>query len=603
MPGNGMPQHILLVYPAIPPDTYWSFKYALRIIRRRSAMPPLGLATAAALLPGGLDLRLMDLNFETLDDADLDWADMVFVSAMRIQKAGAAEIIAAANRRGIPVAVGGPWATATPEELTGADYILQGEVESSFSRFWADLACGRARRVYPSPSPPPLERSPVPRFDLLDLKAYASMAIQYSRGCPFRCEFCDIWVHYGNRPRVKTSCRVLEELEVLYRLGWRGPVFVVDDNFIGNRRQVKADLLPALSAWQARRGYPFRFFTEASIDLADDGQLLSGMRRAGFNEVFIGIETPSTRALSETGKHHNLKTDPAKAVATIQQAGLEVMGGFIVGFDSDGADIFARQIRFIQKAGIPQAMVGLLTALPGTRLFARLQAEGRILNAASGNNTHSFETNFSPRMAGDQLRRGYRRVLSTLYGGNLANYFVRCNRLLDVLAQTRFMGRSLRLEDCRTALRAIVRQTLSPYGWQYLRYLARNVRRHPRLLAQTVKYGVVGHHFHIITREMLKYERATSHLNRVYDQLRVMLKAFEHHPELAANGVEPIAAAWRWSMAAIAEAQARIEKIHVDFRADVVYHYETMTRRIRCLFAPFASELNRHGIDLPLQST
>jgi radical SAM superfamily enzyme YgiQ (UPF0313 family) len=603
MPVTAWPPNILLIYPAIPPDTYWSFKYALRFIRRRSAMPPLGLVTAAALLPEGIDLRLVDLNCETLADEDLDWADMVFVSAMRIQRSGVAEIIAAGKHRGVPVAVGGPFATATPEELTGADYLLQGEVETSLPGFLNDLACGRARRVYPPPPPPGLERTPVPRFDLLDLRAYASMSIQYSRGCPFRCEFCDIWVHYGNRPRVKSSRQVLAELDVLHRLGWRGPVFIVDDNFIGNRRQVKTDLLPALAAWQGARGHPFRFFTEASINLADDAELLGGMRRAGFNEVFIGIETPSARALSETGKHHNLKTDLAQAVATIQQAGLEVMGGFIVGFDSDGADIFARQIRFIQRAGIPQAMVGLLTALPGTRLFKRLQAEGRILKAATGNNTHRFETNFSPRMGSDMLRHGYRGLLAALYGGNLANYFARCNRLLDALGKTPFMCRSIRLEDCRTALRAFVGQTFSPYGRQYLRFLLRNVCKHPRLLAQTVKYGVVGHHFYVITREMLKYERITSHLERVYEQLRVMLKAFEHNPELVVNGVEPIAAAWRWSAAAIAEAQARIAKIHVDFRADVVYHYETITRRIRGLFAPFASELNRHGIDMPPQST
>ena len=598
-----LPRNILLAYPAVPPDTYWSFKYALRLIRRRSAMPPLGLVTVAAMLPEDMNLRLVDLNFEPLPERDLDWADMVFVSAMRIQQTAVAEIITACKRRDVPVAVGGPYATATPEELAGADYLLQGEVETSLPQFLADLACGRPQRIYAAPPPPALDRTPVPRFDLLDRKAYASMAIQYSRGCPFRCEFCDIWQQYGNRPRLKSPGRVLEELDALLRLGWRGPVFIVDDNFIGNRRRVKKELLPALTRWQAKHGYPYRFFTEASINLADDGELLRGMHRAGFNEVFIGIETPSARALAETGKKQNLKTDLTTAVAAIQQAGLEVMGGFIVGFDSDGADIFARQIRFIRQAGIPQAMVGLLTALPGTRLFDRLQAEGRILRAATGNNTHNFETNFAPRMGAATLRRGYRRVLAALYGGNLADYFARCNRLLDTLAATPFMGRALGLEDYRTALRALSRQPFSSYGLQYLRYLVRNLIKHPALLAQIVKYGVVGHHYFVITREMLKYERTTSHLDQVYAQLRVLLQAFEHNPDLVANGVEPVVAAWRWSAAALAETRSRIEKIHVDFRADVIYHYDAITARIRGLFTPFASELNRHGIDLPPLAT
>jgi hypothetical protein len=369
---------------------------------------------------------------------------------MRIQKASVQQIFAACKPHGLSVVVGGPYASATPMELEDADFLLQGEVETSLPQFLVDLARGTPQRIYAAPPPPPFSRTPVPRFDLLKSNAYASMAIQYSRGCPFHCEFCDIWQRYGNRPRVKAPARVVAELDTLYRLGWRGPVFIVDDNFIGNRRRVKDDLLPALVHWQRRHGYPFRFFTEASI--------------------------------------------------------------------------------------------------------------------------------------------------------NLANYFARCNRLLDILHDTRFMGRAICLDDCRTVWRALWRQSFRPYGFQYLRYRVRNLFRNPRRLAQTIKYGVVGHHFYVITREMLKYEHATSQLDRVYAQLQVMLQAFEHDPELLANGLDPIAAAWRWSATALADVQSRIEKIHVDFRTDLIYHYDTIITRIRERFAPFALELNRQGIDLSPQA-
>jgi len=425
------------------------------------------------------------------------------------------------------------------------------------------------------------------------------MAVQYSRGCPFRCEFCDIWVKFGNRPRVKTPEQVLQELDALYRLGWRGAIFVVDDNFIGNRKRVQQELLPALVDWQAAHGFPFRFFTEASVDLAHDPKLLAGMRHAGFNEVFLGIETPSAAALDETGKLQNLRCDLTQAVRTIQRNGLEVMGGFILGFDSDAEDIFERQIAFIQQTAIPQAMIGLLTALPGTRLHARLQREGRLHRRADGNNTHGLATNFQPRMPAEMLQRGYGRVLETLYGGNLAHYFRRCRDLLDRLPAENYMGRRLRLEEFLILLRSLVRQPFTAYGLQYLRFLGRTLVRSPWQFAQAVKLAVVGHHYHLITREMLKSARTVTQLERIETQICEKL-AGGREVRLAAPGLNPesLAAAWRWSAAALHEVHNRIDKIHVDFRADLLRQYENLTEKIRRHFAPFTDELNRLGISL-----
>jgi radical SAM superfamily enzyme YgiQ (UPF0313 family) len=499
--------HALLVYPEVPKNTYWSFQYALKFVGKKSAMPPLGLITIASYFPDAYDLRLIDLNIQPLDDADLVWADAVFISSMIVQKDSFNRVVEICRQFKKPVIAGGPYPSSSHEEIAGVDHFVLGEAEDILEDFLTDFEKGSAKRIYRAAEKPKLSHARVPRFDLLNMHAYCSMSIQYSRGCPFRCEFCDIWSVYGNKPRLKSSEQIMAEIQELYSRGWRGPVFVVDDNFIGNKRRVKKDLLPSLIAWQKAHGFVFRFFTEASINMAEDSDLLSAMRRAGFGEVFIGIETPSNESLKETGKFQNIKSDMQEAIRTIQQHGMEVMAGFIIGFDSDTDDIVDRQVEFIQQTGIPQAMVGMLTALPGTLLYRRLKQEGRLLFASDGNNTHCHATNFQPKMGSDKLIRNYTKILSTVYDRNMKNYFKRCSRLLDRIGQTHLFSRDVRAGEIRVLIRSVLRQPFTSYGYQYVKFLIKSLLKHRPVFSEAVRFGVIAHHFHKITQEMVKVEK------------------------------------------------------------------------------------------------
>ncbi|MCX8126656.1 MAG: B12-binding domain-containing radical SAM protein, partial [Dehalococcoidia bacterium] len=356
----------LLVYPACP-DTFWSFRHALKFVAKKASFPPLGLLTVAAMLPTQWEKKLVDMNVEHLTDHDLKWADFVFISAMIVQRESAREVIARARESGAKVVVGGPLFTTSYQEFSNVDHFVLGEAEATLPQFLADLNAGCARQLYYSQERPDLGKTPVPQWSLIRRpKSYSSMAIQYSRGCPFNCEFCDIVVLNGRKPRTKSRDQMLAELEALYNFGWRGGVFIVDDNFIGNKDKVKTEILPAILNWSREKRYPFAFSTEASINLADDEELIQLMVDAGFNTVFIGIETPHEASLAECGKSHNQKRDLLASIRKIQSLGLEVQGGFIVGFDHDPITIFKNQINFIQKSGIVTAMVGLLQALPET---------------------------------------------------------------------------------------------------------------------------------------------------------------------------------------------------------------------------------------------
>lgn len=574
----------LLVYPAVPKNTYWSFEYALQFVDRKSAMPPLGLVTVAALFPDDWELKLVDLNIQALTEADVAWADAVFMSAMIVQKKSFQECVALCRRLQTPVIAGGPYATSGHEGISGVDHFVLGEVESTFAAFLHDFENGCAQRVYQAPAKPDIRHTPVPRFDLLNLSAYRTMSVQYSRGCPFQCEFCDIWRVYGNRPRLKSAGCMLAELDALFALGWRGPVFMVDDNFIGNRKKVKQQLLPALCQWQQAHGFPYGFLTEASINLASDDDLLRAMRKAGFQEVFIGIETPSLEALKETGKTHNLQFDMAAAVRRIQKSGIEVMAGFIVGFDNEGEDIAERQIAFIQKCGIPQAMVGLLTALPGTKLYSRLQKEGRLLHDPEGNNTHADAMNFKPLLDPAIVRDAYKRILGAVYDKNLKNYFERCSRLLDVLAPAMDRPQHRHLKDLRILARSLLFQPFKPYGRQYLKFLLKSLFQPGPAFTEAVRLSIVGHHFYVITQEMLKVEATVSFLDERYAAWRERIVEYREALSMS-YGEKRRAAAdlLRQKHRILNEARRHIQRIHVDFRGDIARRYRQTADHMQSL--------------------
>jgi radical SAM superfamily enzyme YgiQ (UPF0313 family) len=497
-----MNRRVLLVSPRIP-TTYWSYKYALPFVRKKALLPPLGLLTVAGMLPEDYELRLIDMNVEALRREDIEWADMVFLSAMIVQQKSFEQVVALCRECATPVVAGGPYPTSSFQTIEGVDHFVLDEAECTLPEFLQDCERGEARHVYRAEGKPDLDRTPLPRFDLVDVNLYESMPLQFSRGCPFDCEFCDIIELFGRKPRTKDPRQFMREVDHLYTTGFRGSLFIVDDNFVGNKNKAKK-LLPPLAAWQKAHGYPFSVSTEASITLAQDEELLDLMVAAGFTMVFIGIETPDAKTLAMTHKTQNLREDVLSSVARIQQRGIEVSGGFIVGFDGETEDIFERQKEFIQKAGIPTAMVGLLIALPHTQLYRRLKKEGRILAETHGNNTHDFDLNFVPHMPKQKLLSGYKWLLNQVYSPR--NYFERSLTMIKRFAagELERISRSVRLRDILALLRSLFRQGFSFYGYHYLRYLIKVLATDVSLFPHAVTVAVRGHHFIRITREIMR---------------------------------------------------------------------------------------------------
>lgn len=404
--------NILLIYPEFP-DTFWSFRYALRFVNKKASSPPLGLITIAAMLPKEWNKRLIDMNVQPLFQSDLSWADMVMISAMVVQRKSVEQVIEMASKAGKRIVAGGPLFTGEYQRFPLVDHFVLNEGEITLPEFLRDFACGQAKRVYQTDSYADIEKTPTPLWELVDLRHYESASIQFSRGCPFNCDFCNITALLGHRPRTKTAGQIIAELDKLYSLGWRRNIFFVDDNFIGNKKALKESILPALIEW--RKGKTgCLFLTEASINLADDPELMDLMVRAGFISVFVGIETPSEEGLAECHKVQNKNRNLMESVRKLHQHGLQVMGGFIVGFDSDTPSIFQRQIDFIQNSGIVTAMVGLLQAPYGTELYRRLAKEGRLIDEMTGDNADGV-TNIIPKMDLKLLQNGYQYILKELY--------------------------------------------------------------------------------------------------------------------------------------------------------------------------------------------
>jgi radical SAM superfamily enzyme YgiQ (UPF0313 family) len=481
---------VLLIYPKFP-DTFWSFSYALRFIGKKAAFPPLGLLTVAAMLPEQFQKRLVDVNVDRLTDDDLSWADMVFIGGMAVQRDSAKKIIARCKQSGLKVIAGGPLFTAEPDEFGEVDHLVLGEAELTLPPFLEDLKNGRAKKIYRASGFCDLHQTPFPSWDLIRIKKYASMSIQFSRGCPFNCEFCNVTALFGRRSRLKTPQQIISELDRIYASGWRGSIFFVDDNFIGNKQYLKTHLLPALIEWrQDKKGCVF--FTEASINLADDPELLDMMVMAGFDSVFIGIESPDEASLTECHKTQNKNRDLLESVAIIHHSGLQVMGGFIVGFDNDTPSIFQRQIDFIQKSGIVTAMVGMLQAPPGTRLFDRLQRESRVVNTFSGDNVDGT-TNIIPRMGIDRLLDGYRSIMKQIYSPQ--NYYRRVRTLLKELKAPEIY-QPINIQRFLSFFRSAFRLgVLGKERFHYWRLMLWTLLRKPRLVPLALTLAIYGHHY------------------------------------------------------------------------------------------------------------
>jgi radical SAM superfamily enzyme YgiQ (UPF0313 family) len=487
---KAIPLRILLIYPEFP-DTFWSFKHALKFVRKKAGAPPLGLLTVAAMLPPEWEKRLVDLNVTNLTEKDLKWADYVFVSAMVVQRESAHAVIQRCKTAGAKVVAGGPLFTMEHEQFPDVDYFVLNEAEATLRPFLDDLEHGQAKRVYSSTEYPDIHQTPVPLWRLAKLKYYDTVSIQFSRGCPFSCDFCNVTAMLGHRPRTKTAVQIIAELDGLYALGWRKSIFFVDDNFIGNKKQIKSEVLPALIEWRKGKiGMPFN--TEASINLADDPTLLKLMTQAGFDTVFVGIETPNEDSLVECGKNQNKGRDLVESVKRLQRAGLQVQGGFIVGFDSDTPSIFQQQVDFIQKSGIVTAMVGLLQAPPGTRLYERLSREGRVVDKMSGDNVDG-STNIIPKMGLDPLQEGYRKLLGQIYAPKF--YY---ERVLTFLHEYRPPKIRIHLDPQyilalgRSIYQLGIRGVERVHYWRLFFW---TLFRRPRLFPLAITLAIMGFHF------------------------------------------------------------------------------------------------------------
>jgi len=486
---------VLLVYPEYP-ETFWSFKYALKFIHKKAAFPPLGLLTVASMLPEKWEKELIDMNVRKLKDKHIKSSDIIMISAMNVQKKSVMDILKRCSKKNIKVIAGGPLFSLSYEDyIDYVDHFILNEVENSFPEFLNDFKKDKAKKIYNIKEHPDLSDTPTPMWELLDFNKYSSMNIQYSRGCPYNCEFCNITALYGRKIRTKDKYQILYELETLYNSGWKGGVFFVDDNFIGNKRKLKKEILPAIESWMKKKDYPFSFLTEASLDLADEEDLIKNMIKAGFESVFVGIETPEKKSLEECNKVQNKNRDLLESVKKIQSIGLEVKGGFILGFDNDPPSIFNQLINFIQKSGIITAMVGLLNAPKKTRLYKRLKKEKRLTGDISGDNT-DFSINFIPKMDPEKLKEGYKKVVKTIY--SCKPYYERVKEFLSTKKVFKYKKAKnhFKFSYLIAFLKSIfvlgIKDKGRKYYWKLLFWA---LFKKPRVFHLVVVYSIYGFHF------------------------------------------------------------------------------------------------------------
>ena len=492
---------ILLINPLCP-DTFWSFKSALKFVSKKANVPPLGLLTVAAMLPDEWEKKLIDVNVESLRDRDIRRCDLVFITGMTIQQRSVRQIVERCHAFGKRIVAGGPLFTSDPEGFDDIEYLVLNEAEITLPLFLADFLNGTPRHCYSTTLWADITTTPIPRWDLITPRRYSSMNIQYSRGCPYDCEFCDITVLYGHTPRTKSCAQLIGELDALYAMGWREPVFMVDDNFIGNKVKLKKEILPAIILWMERHRYPFALSTEASINLADDDELIDLMLRAGFDAVFIGIESTEEASLTECNKNTNKRRDLLHSVQKLHGRGLRVNGGFILGFDSDPERIFQRMAEFIQESGIVTAMVGLLNAPNGTRLYQRMFREGRLLHAMSGDNT-DYSLNFIPKMDLGRLKEGYERVIRSIYSPK--EYYRRVKTFLQSYQPSFYVPRRLRYNDIAALFKSIV--LLGIVGRERVHYwnlFFWSIVKQPRLFPLAITFTIYGFHFRKVFSPLLR---------------------------------------------------------------------------------------------------
>jgi radical SAM superfamily enzyme YgiQ (UPF0313 family) len=491
-----MTMKVLLVYP-IYPDSFWSFKNALKFVAKKAAVPPLGLITVSAMFPFDWEKKLVDLNVSKLYAPDFEWADFVFISAMYIQRESVNKVIALCKKLNKKIVAGGPLFTQDYLQYPEVDHFILNEAEITFPLFLNDLRKGNPKKIYQTTEFADMVQSPVPDYHLLSAKDYALMNLQVSRGCPFACSFCEITSLLGHKVRMKTTSQIIQELDALFfKIKWRGPVSIVDDNFIGNKNEIKNNLLPAIKEWMQLHKYPFTFTIESSINLADDEELMGMLVETGFNSAFIGIETPDEKSLQYCNKVQNNHRDLLGSVKKIQNSGLQVAGGFIVGFDSDTPTVFQRQIDFIQRSGIVSAMVGLLNAPKNTKLYEQLKSENRLTTEATGNNTDS-SMNFIPKMDIAVLQDGYRQIIQNIY--SIKPYYKRIRQFVIDYKKYKTEYRDFNFSLFAAFLRSVFILGFVNRGrGEYWKLLIWTLFNRPGSMVDILTYTVYGYHFRTV---------------------------------------------------------------------------------------------------------